>query len=189
MRTITTLVACSLLATACVASSDDSDDNDPDTIDNVSGKTDGNYPGGVYKSDSDAHDGSVGSVTLSMDKTFSRTLKVAACPQLDAGCANSAGTYTFSHSSSTHYIRFLDSSGTLIDRYAWKLSGETLSLRATGDTTWYKLENLETTKLHSGDTCADAEGNSLGECPEDQELYGEYNGPDADAPQQCLPPI
>jgi hypothetical protein len=177
---------CSVIA-GCAASDDTTaDDNNQDTIDNTTGKEDASYPVGIFNSTTaQSHDGTVGKLVLNSDKTYSRTVNVAACPQLDAGCATTTGKYTFSHSGSTRYVRLLNANGTLNERYAYKLSGETMSLRASGDTSWDKLLNPEKTKLELDDECADENDNPMGICPED---LGCISDLDTNS-ERCLPEI
>jgi hypothetical protein len=48
------------------------------------------------------------------------------------------GIYGWSKYDTTRYIRFKDANGDLIDRYAYKLDGDDLKLRASGSSTWIK---------------------------------------------------
>jgi hypothetical protein len=174
------------VVTACAADDTTADDNNPDTVDNTSGKEDASYPVGIFNSTTaKSHDGTVKELTLNSDKTFSRTNEVAACPQLDSGCAVTTGKYTFSHSGSTRYVRLLTTDGTLMERYAYKLSGETMQLRASGDTAWDKLTNPENTKLKLQDQCDDANGNPMGICPDNLGCVPDLD----DNIDECLPEI
>jgi cardiolipin synthase A/B len=59
----------------------------------------------------------------------------------DGSCASTGddGTFTLSSIGSINYVRFLRPDGSVIDRYAWKVSGQTLSLRKTYTSTWQTL--------------------------------------------------
>jgi hypothetical protein len=181
------IAMCSLTVTACVGADDTTaDDGNADSVDNTNGKEDASYPVGIFNSTtSHSGDGTVGKLTLNSDNTFSRVVEVAACPQLDSGCATTTGTYKFSHYGSTRYLRLLDSHGTLIERYAYKLSGESLQIRVSGDTTWDKLTNPENTKLKFDDQCDDANGNPMGICPEDLGCISDLDS----NTDRCLPMI
>jgi hypothetical protein len=187
IRTPHVLAAFSLcLVVGCVAT-DDADDN-ADLLDTAADKADGSfiYPQGIYNNDSaSVIDGDVKTVILSADMTFWRQAESSSCST--ASCGVTYGKYTFSHSGSTHYIRFLDQSGKLMNRFAFRTSsgGDKLQLRKTNETTWFDLTNLDTRQLSEGEKCADDRGNSLGQCPDN---FGcEYDGPGADAEQDCLP--
>jgi hypothetical protein len=53
------------------------------------------------------------------------------------------GLPIMSRSGSTNYIRFEDYDGNLIDRYAWKLDGDTLKLRKVNTTKWQSLTKAD----------------------------------------------
>jgi hypothetical protein len=171
----------------CAESTDETDDSGADQID---GKEDGSivYPSGIYNNNSSQLVfGHLFNVTLSPDHTFSRMEETECVGTVS--CGQLAGTYKFSHSDTTHYIRFLDQNGTLIDRYAFKTSsdGEKLSLRRVGQTSWFYLTNLDTRSLSQGAKCEDSKGNSLGTCKNPFACVA--SGPSPSAPMQCLPEI
>ncbi|HSD90331.1 MAG TPA: hypothetical protein VLB44_22535 [Kofleriaceae bacterium] len=126
-----------LLLTACAATPPDADIDD--TADD--GKADGlARPAGVY-SRSEATDGQLEELMLLADHTFLRFE--------GGGDWRERGTYSFTRSSTTskRYIRFLDTDGTLIDRYTYSMNGSVLRLQrdagsypmfsvATGDAAW-----------------------------------------------------
>jgi hypothetical protein len=127
-----------LVVSACAVTPPDDTDVD-DTADD--GKADGvARPAGVYTR-KDATEGQLDELMLMPDHTFLRYEAL--------GDWRERGTYAFSRSTTTskRYIRFLDSDGTLIDRYTYTMSGSVLHVQrdgaaypmvstATGDAAW-----------------------------------------------------
>ncbi|MCU0620044.1 MAG: hypothetical protein MUC69_00920 [Gemmatimonadales bacterium] len=72
-------------------------------------------------------------VVLTTDKRFHRE-RAASCTGGPCSPDVEEGTYTWSKSGSTRYVRFVDPDGVLMDRYAYTLSdgGRTLKLRVPG---------------------------------------------------------
>ena len=133
MRTTALLMALALAAFGCSGTPDTADDANADTIDNAA-KADGVVrPVGTYLKDG-ATAGQFTKIVLKTDRTFHRELMVYC---IVAPCPTPAtdGTYNFSKSGTTRYIRFLDDNGDLIDRYAYTLSGDVLKLRVPNETT------------------------------------------------------
>ena len=157
MRNATVVAALfALVVFGCDGTAVNPDDQAQDQVE-VDGKADGSSaavarPLGTYRV---AHQyaGRLTMVTFKSDKTFHYEMMVycaggGTCPPVGHD-----GTYTFSKSGTTRYIRFLDADGQLIDRYAYQLTGQlgdTLKLRLSGDSEW-------TTLPQSGDAyCAAA---------------------------------
>lgn len=111
-----------------------------DVEDAVDGKADGvGYPAGTYREDPPTV-GHVVLLTLNADHSFH-----AESSQFCAGggtCPNAIldGSYKFTRSSTTRYIRLIDDGGQLIDRYAWTLTGNTLKVRESSSTETIELQ-------------------------------------------------
>jgi hypothetical protein len=133
-----------LVAAGC--GSGDPVDNEPDTIDEAT-KADGTTPLGNY--DGTVHVGQIRDLTLNSDKSYDYFVQTIDC--IPGPCQAQKGTYKFSHSSTTKYLRFYDSDGTFLVRYAWKLSGSKLSLRAANDSSWFYLTKTNLGAV--GDSC------------------------------------
>ena len=132
------LVAMVVAAIGCGAEAPDNDDNQPDVVEDAT-KADVIYPSGTY-TDASPSVGELVQITLNGTKTFERrTMTVDCVPQLHCN-PNEHGTYKFSYSGANRYIRFYDDHGTFIDRYQWKLTTASLSLRHIGGSTWQKLK-------------------------------------------------
>jgi hypothetical protein len=120
------------------------DDSANDVLDNAD-KADGVVrPVGTYTRTLLASEHGIVSLTLKTDKTFHRVVKFY-CPPgalCQVGPMMLDGTYGWSKSGSTRYIRFLDDRGDLIDRYAYTLDGNTLSLRSSGSSTSFDLTRV-----------------------------------------------
>ena len=115
-----------LTVTACTATPPDLTDEVDDTASD--GKADGiARPSGVY-SRNEATDGQLEELMLLPDHTYLRYEAL--------GDWRERGTYTFSKSTTTskRYIRFLDSDGTLVDRYTYTMSGSVVRLQRDGAT-------------------------------------------------------
>jgi hypothetical protein len=133
MRTTTILLVAMAMVGGC-GGGDNPDDAEPDQVEDVT-KADVVYPQGEFDATAPKL-GELALVTLNADKTFERRVQTVDCvPALHCN-PNTDGTYKFTHSSTTRYIRFYDQSGAFLDRYAWKLSGDKLSLRAENTTHW-----------------------------------------------------
>jgi hypothetical protein len=121
------LAIVAIFFTGCAT--DGSDDDDIDDVADEAGKADGvARPVGTYESAT----GPIEQLVLRSDKTFERT---------DSGIASLvAGTYTFTKSGATRYIRFFED-GALLDRYAYRIGAEdTLELRQIYTSDWNKLQ-------------------------------------------------
>lgn len=82
--------------------------------------------------------GDMASLTLRADRTFSREV-AAACASPPCAPVQEGGGYRFTRSGSIKYIRFLDGLNRAIDKYAYRLTGNTLSVRRVNTTRWYDL--------------------------------------------------
>jgi hypothetical protein len=109
-----------------------------DQIDEVT-KADGTYPIGNF--DGSVKLGQIRDLTLNSDKTYSYFVQVVDC--IPGGCQPVTGTYKFSHSSTTKYLRFYDADGNFDVRYAYKFDGSKLSLKKDGTTTWFALTKTD----------------------------------------------
>ncbi|MBI5482216.1 MAG: hypothetical protein HY906_25395 [Deltaproteobacteria bacterium] len=141
MRTTALFMVLALAAVGCNGSPDIGDDANADTIDAAT-KADGVIrPVGTYLRDN-ATAGQFTKVVLKTDRTFHRELMVY-CIMAPCPTPATEGTYNFSKSGTTRYIRFLDENGDLIDRYAYKLDGDVLKLRASGSSSYVKYEHAD----------------------------------------------
>ncbi len=182
MRTLFCIAFIALAACGTTSSTDDTDQQDPSL-----GKDDGaSKPSGTYTNPSPTL-GTLATVTLNSDMTFSRS-QLVLCPG-GGTCAPavSEGTYLFTHSTTTtkKYIRFYDESGNALDRYTWKFtSAHNLELEAPDTTTFVTFD--------AGATCESAGGScvalSPGSCNEgsigDATRYSCGGG---DGVECCLP--
>jgi hypothetical protein len=116
-------------------------DTEQDTVDQVA-KDDSSYPSGVFEN---AHPqlGDFNILELNGDHTFLHKTQGVDCLPNFGTCGQVTGTYKFSHTTTTRYLRFYDETGSYMDRYAYKLSGSTLSLRATGGH-WFNMTRSTT---------------------------------------------
>ncbi len=186
MRTLFCISFISIIALAAcgtTTSTDDSDQQDPSL-----GKDDGaSKPSGMYTNPTPTF-GSLASVTLNPDMTFSRSELVlceggGTCPP-----AVTEGTYLFTHSTTTtkKYIRFYDEGGNAIDRYTWKLtSAHNLELEAPGTTTFVTFS--------VGGSCEDAGGTCVPLVPDACEIGSvgdatQYSCGGGLGVECCLPP-
>jgi hypothetical protein len=101
-------------------------DNEPDVVDDVT-KADAVYPSGTYENQHPSV-GELAELTLNPDHTFSRKFQMVDCIPAIA-CGPERGTYKFTHSSTTKYIRFYDYDGTFLDKYSYKLYTNSITLR------------------------------------------------------------
>jgi hypothetical protein len=121
-------------------------DDEPDQIDDAT-KADSSTPLGNFTGS--VHIGQIRDLTLSSDKSYDYFIQTVDC--IPGPCRAQKGSYKFSHSSTTRYIRFLDGDGNLVERYAYKLSGTKLSLRRDHDTVWFYVTKTELGAV--GDSC------------------------------------
>ncbi|HEY3356566.1 MAG TPA: hypothetical protein VGQ83_25165 [Polyangia bacterium] len=121
----------------CDGTAGNPEDNALDVIDNAE-KADGVIrPVGTYRNEAPTAGGFT-AVVLKTDKTFRREVQVM-CITTPCNPIATEGRYGWSKSGSTRYIRFLDENGDLIDRYAYTLSGDVLTLRVPNTTQKQKL--------------------------------------------------
>ncbi|HZS42380.1 MAG TPA: hypothetical protein VFF06_36370 [Polyangia bacterium] len=123
-------------------------DDSVDTIDDVT-KADASYPSGVYEN-AKPQIGDFYLLELNADKTFLHKTQGVDCIPNFGTCGQMTGSYKFSHSGSTKYIRFYDDAGNYVDRYAYTLSGDKLSLKASGSHTFVMTKSALSGK---GDSC------------------------------------
>ena len=142
-----TILASLIAFTACSTAPVDTSDQ----LDAPVGKADAaSRPSGTYTNPT-PHVGELNVLTLNDDFTYSR-YQLGACPG-GGTCAPAlqTGTYLFTHSTTRHYIRFYDDSGTFLDREEWTLaSGGTLTLSTELDT--YDLVQQNDCETNGG-TC------------------------------------
>jgi hypothetical protein len=132
------LMMVSLIAMMGCSGAAPSDDSLPDSAEDVT-KADVVYPAGTFAGDATVKAGELETVTINADKTYSSVTFIYCASQYPLDCGHASGTYKFTHGGSTRYIRFYDANGSFMKRYAWKLSGDTLKLRADGDTVCQSL--------------------------------------------------
>jgi hypothetical protein len=113
------------------------EDGAPDTIESAD-KADVVYPYGTWEAES-PHVGDLASLTLNTDKSYARTFMHVDCIPAVA-CQPETGNFKWSHSSTTRYLRFYDADGNFLDRFAWKLKGDELDLRATNSSRWVVMK-------------------------------------------------
>jgi hypothetical protein len=149
---------------------------DSGEVDEAGGKADGlTLPAGTYQA-STPKLGEIRELTLNDDHTFSRAIQVVDCvPQI--GCGPQTGTYKFTRSGSTHYVRFYDDGGDVVDRYEWKLSGSELQVR-------FNFQGQKTTRWTHLAAQASSDGQFCGgfagiQCPTGQTCQLDGNYPDA----------
>jgi hypothetical protein len=121
-------------------------DDEPDQIDDAT-KADSSAPLGDFTGS--VRVGQITDLVLSSDKSYDYFIQMVDC--IPGPCRAQKGDYKFSHSSTTKYIRFLDDSGNLVERYAYTLSGTTLKLRRDHDTVWFTLKKNDLGAV--GDSC------------------------------------
>jgi hypothetical protein len=133
MNRATSLLLISALASACAVSPVDDDDD----VVELDGKADGARPAGVY-SRKEATDGQIAELMLFPDRSFLRY--VAGDDFLFRG------TFQFTRSTTTskRYIRFLDSDGTLMDRYTYSMNGSVVRLHLDSETSFYPMFSTAT---------------------------------------------
>jgi len=127
-----------LLLAACTAPTvDGANDNLPDE-DDLRGKEDGvERPVGTFRLE-EAQAGEFTLLVLKTDKTFHSETMVYC---FAAPCYPVAldGTYKYTRSGHTLYIRFQDLEGRDAGRFAYTYDGSTLSLRKTYTDTWFDM--------------------------------------------------
>lgn len=133
------------------------EDNQPDQID-VVGKDDANYPQGVFNANA-PRIGELSMLTLNSDNTFDHMTQGVDCLDNFGSCGHVKGTYKFSHSTTTKYIRFYDTTGVFLDRYAYKLAGAQLSVREDNTTHWDVMEKESACQVAGGSCVALVPGN------------------------------
>jgi hypothetical protein len=126
-----------------------------DQLDKPIGKADAaSYPSGTFTNASPLI-GTLSVLTLNSDFSFSR-FAPGLCPG-GGTCTPvmTTGTYLFTHSHSSHYIRFYDDSGNALDRYEWTLDAGTLSLARVGGVdgdVWFDMSQQNACESGGG-TC------------------------------------
>jgi hypothetical protein len=155
-----TVLAVGLVGAGCGEadpSSGDASDTGPDVADQA-GKADGaTHPGGDFAADAASVTyGQFVTLSLNADNTFASQIKIFDC--IPAGnCGAETGTYKFTRSTSTSnkYIRFTDAGGDALDRYQYKLSGDSLQLRVNnGDGNpgqWFTMQ--KNSAAQEGESC------------------------------------
>src|SRR5688572_29914889 len=116
-------------------------------------KSDVTYPYGTFQAlDEDAP---LDTLTLNEDKTF----EARQCGS-NGICAGTRGTFAFTRSGSTRYLRLTDPEENLSpSRFAWKWSRSDLSLRAVNTTEWFRFEKEDDTE---GASCGGFAGLTCG---------------------------
>jgi hypothetical protein len=139
------ILATTILAAGC-SGGEDMNDNQPDQVD-VLDKADSSTPVGNFMGS--VHVGQITDLTLDSNNHYDYFIQMVDC--IPGPCQAEKGTFKYSHSSTTKYLRFYDSDGNYQTKYAYKLSGTQLSLREANTTSWFVLTK---TKLGGiGDSC------------------------------------
>ena len=161
MRTTTLIAAlCLAFAAAGCDQAQTTDDSAPEQ-DLGDGKGDSATPLGTYRGAGLAP-GDFITLTLADDRIFHAEVKVV-CVTAPCDPMIMDGSYKFTWSTSTskRYIRLLSSEGVLIDRYEYKLSDGTLSLRRVNTEDWQELTAEEPARTfcggYAGIGCAEGE--------------------------------
>ena len=146
------LVAMLVVAVGCATPDVNADDYGAEQDDVVGGKDDSAAkPVGTYELTTPAP-GQFTRLTVMTDKTFHRETLVecfaAPCYPLAVD-----GTYKFTASGATKYIKFTAEDGTVLDKYAYKMSGSKLKLRLVGDTTWFTMPKATAGWCAAADDC------------------------------------
>jgi hypothetical protein len=136
----TLLLALALCGLGCASQSDDD-------IEETGSKADDGVvrPVGTYRGELAVNRLAV--VVLKTDKTHHYEINRNQCGMILPVPAD--GIYTFSKSGTKRFIRFKDADGNLLVRYEYKLSGDTLKLRAA-DSAWETLERAATAETWCG---------------------------------------
>jgi hypothetical protein len=146
-------------------------DNEPDTIDDVT-KADAVYPAGVYESTT-AKLGDFYLLELNADNTYlHKTAGIDCLPSYFGTCGIITGTYKFSHSSTTKYIRFYDENGQFVVRYAYTLTSSGITLREDGQSHTFTMKKSSQNDCVAagGDCVALAPGSCKGEVQDAREF-------------------
>ncbi|MBI3073203.1 MAG: hypothetical protein HYY84_13905 [Deltaproteobacteria bacterium] len=93
--------------------------------------------------------GELASLTLRADKTFAREIALA-CTTAPCAPVQDSGRYRFTKSRTIKYIQFRDGQNRAIGNYAYRLTGDTLSIRKVNTTRWYDLVRLTSTGVDAG---------------------------------------
>jgi hypothetical protein len=138
MRLVPFAAALLLAGVACDAeSSGTGNDGRPDEIDNA-GKEDGVIrPVGTFGNDA-AVAGQPTLLVLKSDKTYHMATLVY-CFRAPCDPIGDDGTYKYSLSRGTRYIRLYDAAGDLRARYAYTFADDVLSLRLSGTEDWFDM--------------------------------------------------
>lgn len=128
-----------LAVPACASPS--GDDEGSAEIDDFGGKEDGvARPEGSYHFDGRAYPGAIIELTLDPGtKTFASTWATFGNGRA-LHAEQATGTYRFTKSGRNRFIRFTDEAGDLLNRYQYRLSGTTLSLKPDWGDTWFDME-------------------------------------------------
>lgn len=110
-------------------------------VDDLGGKEDGvARPEGSYHFDGQAHPGTIVELTLDPGtKTYELSWSTFGDGR-QLHTEQATGTYKFTKSGRNRYIRFIDEAGDLLNRYQYRLSGTTLSLRVDWRDAWFDME-------------------------------------------------
>jgi hypothetical protein len=119
---------------------------EPDVIDDAT-KADSVLPVGNFTGR--VHVGQITDLTLNSDKTYDYFVQMVDC--IPGPCRAEKGTFKYTHSSTNKYLRFYDADGNFTVRYAYKLSGTKLQLRADHDTAWFSLTKSDLATV--GESC------------------------------------
>lgn len=134
------MVAVMLVAAGC--GSELPADGEPDQIDDA-GKADSSQPLGNFSGQVKL--GQIRDLTLNHDKSYIKFTQVIDC--IPGPCRPEEGSYKYSHSSTTKYLRFYDADGNFVERYAYKLDGDKLSLKADHNGSWFYLTRTNLSAL------------------------------------------
>jgi hypothetical protein len=96
-------------------------------------KADSSMPYGIWVAES-PRIGELAKLTILSDHSYTRIFQTVDC----IGC-DETGKVKFTASSKAHYIRFYDTDGTFIDRMAWKMAKNVLTLTDSDGNT-YKMD-------------------------------------------------
>jgi hypothetical protein len=128
MRRTIAALSLSLLIGGCAA--DGSLDSEPDVVDEGQKEDGVTRPAGVFER-REATGSQLAELMLLGDHTFIRR---GADDEY-----RTRGRYQFTRSSTTTYIRFFDTDGTLIDRYAYRVNGSVVRLRLDSSAASYAV--------------------------------------------------
>ena len=137
MRLTTSLLAISLAACAADPYPDDSAADTEVTDGKADGWLGSVAPQGTYLA-ADAGAGQFTKMIVKTDKSYERD-SVVECIAAPCNPVAQTGKYKITHGGGTDYLRFLDGSGKLVDRYAFEIHGRQLRVRKVGSTDWQDL--------------------------------------------------